>query len=237
MLRSYLLAYPFLVLYVALVVPTFVPLARVTGRIGALYWMARQGCRIGLRLTGVRVRVLDGERAYVHPCCVFVANHVGNLEAPALFMVLPRIAVIMKESLGRIPLLSSAMRMGGFICVDRKARDSRRRALDQAVRTLQAGISMLVFPEGTRNSGAKLLPFRPGPFQMAIDAGVPVVPVTVHGAGALMPRGAAYPRPGTFALQFHDPVLTEGLDLGDRLDLMRSVRATMQAALDGQRPG
>lgn len=236
MLRSYLLAYPFLALYVALVVPVFVPLTWVTGSIGSIYWMARQGCRIGLRLTGVRVRALNRERAYAHPCCVFVANHVGNLEAPALFMVLPRIAVIMKDSLSRIPLLGYAMRIGGFISVDRGARDSRRRALEQAVRTLQSGISMLVFPEGTRNASSRLLPFRPGPFQMAIEAGVPVVPVTVHGARPLMPRGAPYPRPGEIVLRFHDPVPTAELDPDKRLDLMRSVRSAMQAELDNWSP-
>ena len=232
MLRSYLLTYPFLAVYVAFVVPVFVPIAWLTGCIGPIYWMARQGCRVGLRLAGVRLRLLHGERACAYPCCVFVANHVSNIEAPALFQVLPRISVVMKESLGRIPLLGYAMRMGGFICVDRKAKDSRKHALELAVQTLRSGISMLIFPEGTRNPTAKLLPFRPGPFQIAIEAGVPVVPVTVHGAAALMPRQATYMRPGELTLRFHPPVPTEGLASQDRLDLMKDVRATMQAALD-----
>lgn len=238
MLRSYLLAYPFLAAYVAVVVPVFVPFTWITRSIGPIYWMARQGCRAALRLAGVRVRLLHGDRAQVHPCCVFVANHVSNIEAPALFQALPRISVVMKESLGRIPLLGYAMRMGGFICVDRTARDSRRRALEQAVQTLQSGISMLVFPEGTRNPTGRLLPFRPGPFQMAIEAGVPVVPVTVHGAAALMPKGATYMRPGELALWFHDPISTAALQPDDRLELMKTVRDTMQAALeDAAQPG
>ena len=238
MLRSYLLAYPFLIAYVAAVVPVFVPLTWMTGSIGPIYWMARQGCRVALRLAGVKVRLLHGDRARVHPCCVFVANHVSNIEAPALFQVLPRISVVIKESLCRIPLLGYAMRMGGFICVDRTARDSRKHALEEAVRTLQSGISMLVFPEGTRNPTGKLLPFRPGPFQMAIDAGVPVVPITVHGAAALMPKGATYMRPGELALWFHDPISTEALQPDDRLELMKRVRETMRAALeDAPLPG
>ena len=232
MLRSYLLAYPFMAAYVACVVPVFVPLAWITGSIGPIYWMARQGCRAALFLAGVRVRLLHGERARAQPCCVFVANHVSNIEAPALFQVLPRISVVIKESLGRIPLLGYAMRIGGFIFVDRKARDSRRRALEEAVRTLRSGISMLVFPEGTRNPTGKLLPFRPGPFQMAIEAGVPVVPVTVHGAAGLMPRGATYTRPGELSLWFHDAIPTDALQPDDRLDLMKRVREAMQAALD-----
>lgn len=232
MWRSYLLTYPFLAVYVLLVVPTFVPVTWITGSIRPIYWMAQLGCRIAFWLCGVRLRVLDRQRAFEHPCCVFVANHVSNLEAPALFATLPRIAVIMKESLGRIPLLGYAMRLGGFICVDRGAKDSRKKALDEALRTLQGGISMLIFPEGTRNPAGPLLAFRPGPFQLAIGAGVPVVPITIHGAQALMPRGMTYTRPGVVTLRFHPPVETAGLTEKDRLELMTRVRACMQAAID-----
>lgn len=234
MLRSYLLTYPFLLLYVAAVVPIFVPLTWITGSIRPIYWMARQGCRIAFVLAGVRVSVERPDRAFAHPCCVFVSNHPSNVEAPALFRVLPRISVIMKESLGRIPLLGYAMRMGGFICVDRGARSSRKRALAQAVETLRGGVSMLVFPEGTRNAATQLLPFRPGPFQMAIEAGVPVVPITVHGAARLMPRGTPFMRSGSVTVRFHEPVPTQELTPGDRLSLMREVREAMQAALDGR---
>ena len=232
MWRSYLLTYPFLAAYVLLVVPVFVPITWATGSIRPIYWLARQGCRIAFLLSGVRLRVLDGHRASAHPCCVFVANHVSNVEAPALFATLPRIAVIIKESLGRIPLLGYAMRMGGFVCVDRKAKDSRKMALEVSLRTLRSGISLLVFPEGTRNPSGPLLPFRPGPFQMAIAATVPVVPITVHGAQALMPPGATYLRPGLLTLAFHPPIETNGLTEKDRVALMQQVQAQMQAALD-----
>lgn len=234
MLRSFLLAYPFMAVYVLLVVPVFIPVTWVSGSIRPIYWMARLGVRIALLLAGVRLRLIHGERARSHPCCVFVANHVSNIEAPALFQVLPRISVIMKDSLGRIPLLGYAMRIGGFVRVDRKARDSRKRALEEAVQTLRSGISMLVFPEGTRNPTGTLLPFRPGPFQMAIEASVPVVPITVHGAAALMPRGARFVRRGEVALWFHEPVATGHLNFQDRIGLMKRVRQLMQSALDSQ---
>ena len=232
MLRSYLLMYPFLAAYVLFVVPVFVPVTWLTGSIRPIYWMARQGCRIAFFIAGVRLDVRDREIARQHPRCVFVANHVSNIEAPALFLVLPRIAVIMKESLARIPLLGYAMRLGGFIAVDRKSRDSRRRALEQAVKTLRSGVAMLVFPEGTRNPTSRLLPFRPGPFQLAIEAGVSVVPITVHGAARLMPRGSTYLRPGELTIRFHSPEPTAGLAPDGRLHLMRRVRARMQSALD-----
>ena len=128
------------------------------------------------------------------------------------------------------------MRLGGFISVDRKAKDSRRQALEQALETLRRGISLLVFPEGTRNPGGPLLAFRPGPFQIAIASGVPIVPITVHGAAKLMPKGAWFVRPGHMALVFHPPVATEHLAPQDRIALMQQVRETMQDALDNFNP-
>ncbi len=232
MWRTYLLVYPFIAVYSAMVVPVFLPLARITGSIRAIYALAQLGCRTALRLGGVRLRVLHAGRAREHACCVFVANHISNVEAPALFSVLPRVAVIIKQSLARIPLLGRAMLAGGFIAVDRSAKQSRKRALDAAVNTLRSGVSLLVFPEGTRNASGKLLPFRPGPFQVAIRAGVPVVPITVHGATAIMPRGASHVRPGRVTLDFHPPVETDGLEVESAFELMRGVRAAMQAALE-----
>lgn len=232
MWRSYLLVYPFIAAYSAMVVPIFLPLARITGSIRTIYRLAQVGCRTALRLGGVRLRVRHARRARQHACCVFVANHISNVEAPALFSVLPRVAVIIKQSLARVPLLGRAMLAGGFIAVDRSAKQSRKQALDAAVKTLRSGVSLLVFPEGTRNDSGQLLPFRPGPFQIAIRAGVPVVPITVHGATAIMPRGASHLRPGRVTLHFHPPVETAGLGADRAFELMRSVRAAMQHALD-----
>lgn len=232
MWRSILLLYPFLVVYVVLAMALFAPVTWATRSIRPVYWAARQGCRIGLRLVGVRVDIRNLPYAYRQPQALFVANHVSNLEPPALFGALPRIAAITKRELLRIPMLGSAMRLGGFIGVDRKAKESRKEALEQALATLRRGISLLVFPEGTRNPGGPLLPFRPGPFQIAIASGVPVVPITVHGAAELMPKGTWFVRPGRIVLVFHPPVATAHLNLHDRMTLMRQIRETMQDALD-----
>ncbi len=236
MWRSVVLLYPFLACYVAVAVTLLLPVTWVTGSIGPIYWVARQGCRIGLFLAGVRVRTLNLEYAFRHPQALFVANHVSNLEPPALFMVLPRIAAVVKQELLRIPALGAAMRQGGFIGVDRKVKESRQQALEQGLATLRRGISLLVFPEGTRNPGGPLLPFRPGPFQIAIAAKTPVVPVTVHGAAQLMQRGSWFVRPGQITLAFHPPIATDGFGHGERGRLMQQVRELMQTALDAPDP-
>jgi 1-acyl-sn-glycerol-3-phosphate acyltransferase len=231
MLRAYLLVYPFLALYVALGAILFVPLTWLIRDIRPIYWVARTGVRLALGLSGVRVRQIHPEYATEHPTAVFVCNHVSNIDPPALFMVLPRIAVILKRELRRIPLLGYVMEIGGFIYVDRQARGSRREALEKAVATLEGGVSLLVFPEGTRSPDGRLLPFRPGPFSIAIEARKPIVPVTVHGTRELMPKGKGTIRPGTITLRFHPPVLTAGLTTAGRNELMERVRAVMEQAV------
>jgi 1-acyl-sn-glycerol-3-phosphate acyltransferase len=234
MLRAYLLVYPFLAFYVALGAILFVPLTWLIRDIRPIYWVARTGVRLALGLSGVRVRKIHPEYATEHSTAVFVCNHVSNIDPPALFMVLPRIAVILKRELRRIPLLGYVMELGGFIYVDRQARGSRREALERAVATLESGISLLVFPEGTRSRDGRLLPFRPGPFSIAIESRKPIVPVTVHGARELMPKGKGTIRPGTITLRFHPPVLTGGLTPADRAELMERVRAVMEQAVNSR---
>ena len=231
MLRAYLLVYPFLAVYVTLGALLFVPLTWLTRDIRPIYWVARTGVRLALWLSGVRVRQIDPAHAVEHPTSVFVCNHISNIDPPALFMVLPRIAVILKRELRRIPLLGYVMEIGGFIYVDRQSRGSRREALEKAVATLERGISLLVFPEGTRSRDGRLLPFRPGPFTIAIEAQKPIVPVTVHGTRELMPKGKGSIQPGTITLRFHPPVLTAGLTTAGRNDLIERVRAVMEQAV------
>ncbi len=231
MLRAFLLVYPFLCLYIFLGTVIFVPLTWITRDIRAIYWVARTGVRMGLRLSGVKVKMVHPEYAFEHPSCVYVSNHVSNLDPPALFIVLPRAAFVLKQELSRIPLLGYVMGLGGFIYVNRKDRDSRRLAQREAVTRLRQGISVIIFPEGTRSRDGKLLPFRPGPFTIAIEAQVPIVPVTVRGARQLMPKGRPTVVPGEISLVFHPPVLTEGLAPEARGDLMKRIRQTMEEAL------
>ncbi len=232
MWRSILIAYPVTVAVIATAVPLLAPHNWITGNIQPMYRAARLGCRLLLALSGVNVRFLHLERAFAHPCCVFVGNHRSGVEAPALFMVLPRIVVILKKSLGYVPLLGHAMARGGFITVDRDVKGSRRNALERATEALKSGLSLLVFPEGTRGTSDTLLPFRPGPFQMAIAAGVPVVPITIYGAADRLPKGTMLIRPGPLTIEFHPPVQTKNLEPSDRLDLMDKVRSIMQEAID-----
>jgi len=232
MWRAWLLVYPFLTVYVALGALVGVPLTWATRDIRPLYWIARQGVRAALRLSGVRIETRHLERAFAVQPAIFVANHVSNIEPPALFGVLPRVAFMLKRELGRIPLLGYIMKLGSFIYVDRRDKASRHRALEQGVETLREGVSLMIFPEGTRSPDGELLPFRPGPFTMAIEAEAAVTPVTVLGARELMPKGSRTIRPGLVTLVFHEPIETKGMTPTERSMLMERVRTAIRSGLE-----
>jgi 1-acyl-sn-glycerol-3-phosphate acyltransferase len=236
MLRACLLVYPFLALYTVLGAAVGLPYAWLTRDIRLLYWLARSGVRLALGLSGVRVKLVGREHAFSRPTAVFVSNHVSNLDAPALFMVLPRIAVILKKELSRIPLLGYIMHLGGFIYVDRTRADSRHQALANAVAALRGGLSLLIFPEGTRSRDGRMLPFRPGPFTMAIESQRPIVPISVHGTRELMRKGSLAIKPGRIAVVFHAAIDTEGMTSADSSALMERTRIAIQSALDGPDP-
>lgn len=232
MLRAWLLVYPFLILYVFFGGLLFIPLTWIVRDIRPIYAASRLGVKTALFLSGVRVKTVNREHALAQPTALFVANHASNLDPPALFAVLPRIAVILKKELGQLPVLGYVMKLGEFVYVDRKDRESRHKALQAGIETLKRGISLLVFPEGTRSRDGKLLPFRPGPFTMAIEAGAPVVPITVIGARELMPRGTMNITPGTVTLVFHPAIATAELTSADRQGLIEEVVGITQRTLD-----
>ncbi len=188
----------------------------------------------GLRAAGVRRRIryaapLDPTRPYV-----FLANHASNLDPPLLADVLAprRTAIFIKQELMRIPFLGRGMRAASFIPVARsRSVEDARRSLDEAGRVLGSGISLVIFPEGTRSPDGQLLPFKRGPFLIAMRAGVPIVPITLAETGRLMPKRGFRLRSGTVEVTFHAPLNPR--DYLNRDALMEAVRAAIASALPG----
>ncbi len=229
----------------------YVRLAAETSRWGVLAvgW-ARQGnrreverCqrewgRLMVEAAGVTVEVIGGDRLVPGRPYVLVANHSSNLDAPVLLGYLPiGCTYVAKKELTRIPLFGHAIVATGAICVDRGSSAVAHRTMDEAALRVQSGQSALVFAEGTRSRDGRLRPFKKGGVVLALKAGVDLVPVTVHGAWAALPRDRLRIRPGPVTLTIHPPIPTAGCNLEDRDDLNRRAWQSVASALPAERIG
>jgi 1-acyl-sn-glycerol-3-phosphate acyltransferase len=198
--------------------------------------LARIWSRMALGFAGVKVTVdwrakLEPGRPYV-----FMANHLSAVDIWALYVALPfRVRMLAKKQLGQIPIFGWAMRAGRFIFIDRANALAARRSIDEAKRRIRGGEAVLIFPEGTRSRDGRLGPFKKGGFHLALDAGVPIVPVALAGTREAMPRGSLLLRPGHVSVIVGAPVPTEGLREDDRHSLLDRVRGTI-ADLLGESP-
>jgi 1-acyl-sn-glycerol-3-phosphate acyltransferase len=206
------------------------PWTFITGDIRLLYRMFNWGAFTGVRLTGVRVETagldrLDAQRAYI-----FMSNHVSNLDPPIQIPLIPRrTSVMVKKELFRTPILGPAMRMASLVPVDRGNREAGIEAVRVAKEVVRQGISMTIYVEGHRSLDGKLLPFKKGPFYLAMECGVPVVPVTITGTHYAMPKKRFAIKPSAVKVIFHPPI--EPKDFGSRECLMEKVRAVIESGL------
>jgi 1-acyl-sn-glycerol-3-phosphate acyltransferase len=184
----------------------------------------------GVRLTGVRVKTIgldtiDPTRTYI-----FMSNHVSNLDPPITIPLIPkRTSVMVKKELFKFPILGRAMRMGSLVPVDRGNRDAGIESVKAAKQVVQQGLNMTIYIEGKRSFDGKLLPFKKGPFYLAMECGVPVVPITITGTHYVMPKGRFAIKPGIVTVNFHPPI--EPKDFSSRECLMEKVRAVIDSGL------
>ena len=209
------------------------PWTFISGDISLLYSMFMWGAWNGVRLTGVRVETVGLERLDAAGTYIFMSNHVSNLDPPILIPLIPRrTSVMVKKELFSYPILGRAMRMGSLVPVDRGNRDAGIEAVKAAKEVIGQGLNMTIYVEGKRSFDGKLLPFKKGPFYLAMECAVPVVPVTIAGTHYAMPKKRFAIRPGTVKVIFHDPI--EPKDFGSREGLMEKVRAAIDGGLPEQ---
>jgi 1-acyl-sn-glycerol-3-phosphate acyltransferase len=204
--------------------------AYFTGDIRLLYRLFMWGARVGIQIAGVRVETvgldkLDRSRSYI-----FMSNHVSNLDPPIQTPLIPkRTSVMVKKELFKVPILGRAMRMGALVPVDRGNREAGIEAVAAAKAVIQQGINMTIYVEGHRSFDGKMLPFKKGPFYLAMECGVPVVPMTIVGTHDAMPKRRFAIKPGLVKVIFHPAI--EPSDFGSRECLMEKVWATIESGL------
>jgi 1-acyl-sn-glycerol-3-phosphate acyltransferase len=219
---------------IVLGIPTgliFIPWCMLTGNVMPLFRNSVRVVRAGLFVAGIRVQVQGLDRVPTGQACIFMSNHVSNLDPPVLIPLIPgQTSVFLKRSLMKIPLLGYAMQLAKFIPVDRagsvvNAQESVRRAR----LVLEQGIHITTFVEGTRSRDGRLLPFKKGPFFLAMETGSPCIPISIWGTETMMAKGSSWIIPGTAHVAFHAPVYPA--DYTTREDLMEAVRKSVASAL------
>jgi 1-acyl-sn-glycerol-3-phosphate acyltransferase len=179
------------------------------------HWCARAWSRLILATTGVHVDVSGLERLVSDRAYVFVANHQSIYDIPIVFWSLPyQIRIIAKESLGRFPFLGWHLRRTGHMLVDRR-RPDRAAIFGRASKLMKDGLSLIVFPEGTRSRDGRVAPFKGGSFYLALEAELPIVPISIVGSRHVMLKGRLATYPGRVKLIVHEPIDTTGLAGGD----------------------
>lgn len=229
MIRA-LIAVTFWSLFVIIAGLIGIPWTIIRGNVDTLWRMAMWGAHAGARLVGVRWQVIGCEKIDPAGTYIFMSNHTSNIDPPVLVPCLgQRVFILAKKSLFKIPILGTAMRLAQVIPVDRSNRESAVESVRQAVQVLKSGLSLLVYPEGTRSRDGRLLPFKKGPFYLAVDSGTPIVPITIVGANDAWPKGKFVMRPVTIRIIFHDPIDPRGFR--SREELIEVVRQTIESGL------
>jgi 1-acyl-sn-glycerol-3-phosphate acyltransferase len=206
------------------------PASFIMGDVSVLYRLFMWGAWAGVWITGVRVETVgldqfDHSRSYI-----FMTNHVSNIDPPIQVPLIPRrTSVMVKKELFKVPILGRAMRMGSLVPVDRGNRDAGIEAVRAAKAVVNQGLNMIIYVEGKRSFDGKLLPFKKGPFYLAVECAAPVVPVTIVGTHYAMPKARFAIKPGLVKVIFHPPI--DPKDFGSRECLMEKVRGAIESGL------
>ncbi len=230
MLRS-LFAFTFFIPWTLFVIFTGVPLSFVNP--DYLHSYARIWARVGLLLGGARLRVEGEENLPRGEAVIYMANHQSNFDILSLFAGLPvQFRWLAKEELFRVPFFGYAMKRTGYIPVNRADRRQAMESMAVAAKRISEGTSVVIFPEGTRSPDGQLLPFKKGGFLLAMQAGVPIVPVAILGSCEVMGKKSLSIHPGPIRMRIFPPLPTgKG---SDREELMETVRRQIASALSEQ---
>lgn len=218
---------------IAVLAPFLIALRLITGNDNVIYSPVRLFVRAGLAMVGVRVEVNGLEHLDPNQPYIFTPNHQSFIEVPLLVTYIHRNpGYLAKKEVFKYPIFGFGIKLIGMVPVDRSHSPSAVESAKQATENLRRGKSYVVYPEGTRSPDGRLLPFKKGAFMMAIDAGVPVVPVSISGATAIMPKAQIKIYPATVRITLHPPLDTRGYSRENVGILVERCRQSVLSGLD-----
>jgi len=232
MIRS-LLVFAILLLLAVPAAVVLIPFALITRSVKPLYAVGSWIPQVVMRVAGIQVSIEGREHIPPGRACIFMANHVSNLDPPVLLPKIPgRAVVFIKRELMKVPILGYAFKLVSFIPVDRDGQvESAQQAVADARRVLSSGLNIMTFVEGTRSRDGRMLPFKKGPFYLAKESGALCVPVSIYGTEKILPRGSLRIHPGVAHVVFHPPI--DPADYATRDGLSDAVRAAIASGLPG----
>lgn len=213
-----------------IIVASFFDGGRTMMRLGRL-WV-----RAILATFRVRVEAVGLENVPTHAPVILMSNHQSLIDIAAIVSTLPRTQrwrFVAKKELARVPIFGQALVASGHIIIDRGDRERAVESLRRAAEVIRAGTTVIVFPEGTRSPHGNLRAFKSGPFHLAIEAQVPIVPVTVSGSQRITPKGELIVHRGVVKIRYGVPIPTRGVGLEGRKPLADRVRAAIANGYDG----
>ena len=211
-----------------------IPYTLIVGDISLLYRVGMWITNAGVRAAGIRIEVVGLQNVPTGRSCIFMSNHVSNLDPPVELPLLPgRCSVLLKKELMSIPILGRAMRMAKFVPVERgNRRDAAKASVEAAADALRSGLHIVVYPEGTRSLDGRLSTFKKGPFFLAQETQAPIVPIALSGTQTMMRKGSYAIKPGLARLQVL-PVI-EPSKYETREELMLAVWSAIADALPSE---
>ena len=180
------------------------------------YYPPRIWSKLFCAISLVKVEVKGRENIKDNESYIFVANHQGSYDIFLVYGYLNHnFKWVLKHTLRKVPMVGKACEAAKHIFVDRTNPKGIKRTIEEAKKTLQGGMSVVVFPEGTRSSDGRIKKFKRGAFQLAVDLNMPVVPMTINGSYNILPKSSFFVQPGKLTLQIHEPIMppAEGFDM------------------------
>jgi 1-acyl-sn-glycerol-3-phosphate acyltransferase len=208
-----------------------IPYTLLVGDISLLYRVAMWITNAGVRAAGIKIEISGLENIPAGRSCIFMSNHVSNLDPPVVLPLLPgRSSVLLKQELMNIPILGKAMRLAKFVPVARGSRrDAAQASVEAAADALRSGLHILVYPEGTRSRDGLLSTFKKGPFFLAQETQAPIIPIALSGTQTMMHKGSNAIVPGLAHIQLLPAI--EPSKHKTREELMAAVRSAIAEAL------